>query len=145
MGRRSLALIVLFALSLTLFAPSAWAACITKNLSGTWYAYLNMTDSDGQTNFWVRGVIKLKSTGSVKLGTTFITDKGDKVKITGGKLSISSACVVIGRLNLKSVSSGQKFVCNINHAAMDRGKTVVSGVLKNPTFDEIGSFTLIKK
>ena len=137
MRRSTISGVATFA-GMLLVASSAWAACTQADLTGVWRLHVHGATSEG--SFWTRcGITIAATTGNVSGSCR--TDEGLNFNLTG-RLTITAAnglaCLVTG-----SVSSPQG-VNRIHDAAMDRGKTVVSGVGIDPDSERF-AFTAVKR
>ena len=135
---RTLRFIALAFVALLTFAAAAEAACATTDLNSTqWFAYIKFTGG------WSRCAVNIGASGSVAMGTTCSSFEDGAItnseSVTGGVLSISTACVVTGRIDTNE--SGRHTVV---HATLDRGKTVIIGVGKDANNDS-WHFSAVKK
>ena len=136
------ALTITLVLTLVLSSATAWSGCVTRNLKGTWHYFFLTTDTDGKTNRWANGLIKVRASGAIVSGTTLILNSDHKVSVTGGKLSISNNCLIKGNIKLQD---DHEHTATIKKAVMDKSnKTFMSGVSVDSDGD-YGLFTAIKK
>ena len=136
-------MIMLVALLTVVTATSSRAACALINLVGNWNFYtIGWDDADEGwfEPYWAYGPLTVTSTGAINTGTSIRTPEGEVISFTGGKLAISSACTVSGTIKL---GSGVGTI-TIKNAAMDSGKTVVTGVY-TITDGSKGLFNLLKR
>jgi hypothetical protein len=138
MRRSTIAGVATFGVAL-LVASSAWAACIQADLTGMWRVHVHGA-TPGEGSFWTRCAITIAATTGNVSGSCR-TDENVNFNLTG-RLTITiangPACLVTG-----SVSSPQG-VNRILDAAMDRGKTVISGVGIDPEAERF-AFTAVKR
>ena len=143
MQKKSCFMIMLVALLTVVTATSSWATCALTNLVGNWNFYSigwDNADGGGFEPYWVYGPFTVTSTGTLKTGTTVRDASGGVISLTGGKLAVSSACTVSGTIKL---GSGVGTI-TLKNAAMDSGKTVVTGVY-TVTDGSKGFFNLLKR
>ncbi len=118
------------------------AACLQQDLSGTWMLYVNTTDNDAS---WVKMKLVINSTGAVAASNTGVSsDPGHNFSLTGGKLTLSTACTGSGKLNI-SQSGKPPMSVTVTEFAMPgvAPKTVFSGVGKDDKLTPF-TFTAIK-
>lgn len=108
-----------------LMASSAWAACLQGDVAGRWRVYINGASEDG--GFWTWCSVTITSSGAVTGGTCRNSDGGSEA-VTGGRLNLTSpdACVLKG-----SLITSRTGTHTITDSALDRGKTVITGVGKD--------------
>jgi hypothetical protein len=124
MWRKALITGIALALGVIIFSTNSWAACVQADLKGTWRVY--SISADGSGAFWVYGTLVILSDGSLKLGTTFKTVEGDSFTVKGGKLKLSSACVITGSIKL---SGG--ITITVNSGALGKDKSYFTLVGKD--------------
>lgn len=115
------------------------------NLAGTWYIYITVTetaqDATTPTNYfvqragYVRGVINVNKNGVVTPATDSLYYYDFKagasiIDVTGGTLSLSKEGVVNGTINIID-SSATTDTITIEHSKMDRGKTIITGIVRD--------------
>ena len=132
---RRFAIAVPMLLAVLLTVTPAWAACALTDLTGSWFAYAVATTSAGA--FWERCTLRVEADGDLVAGTPCRFHDDSANSITGGHLNVSSSCVVTGTILTAQGSA------IIKHAALDRGKTVISGV--GAGSDLIFLFSAIKR
>lgn len=127
MRRSNVSAIATFVVVL-LMASSAWAACVQTDVVGIWRVYVNGASEDG--GFWTWCSITVNATGAVAAGGTCRNSDGEPRTVTGGHLTLTSAsaCVVKGNLVTSGVNTRTH---TISDSALDRGKTVITGVGKD--------------
>jgi hypothetical protein len=121
-----------------LFASSAWAACTQGQLAGKWRVHVHGATA-GAGSFWTRCAITIGSTGN--LSGSCRTDEGENFTLpSGGKLTVDNptACVMTGTVKTPHGNNA------IMDAAMDAGKTVISGVGIDPEGERF-AFTAVKR
>lgn len=137
MRRSTMAGIATFGVML-LVVPSAWAACTQAQLAGSWRVHVHgATAGDG--SFWTRCALTIGATGNVS--GSCLTDEGDGFNLTpGGRLTVvnTTACVITGTVRTPQGTN------LIRDAAMDSGKTVISGVGIDPEGERF-AFTGVKR
>jgi hypothetical protein len=94
---------------------------VQNDLKGRWYVYSSWID-DFAENCWSRALVVIKPDGTIKKSGRFTDCDGGESPITGGKLRVSSNCVVKGKIE---VDGGTAF---IDHAALQRDSLFISGV-----------------
>jgi hypothetical protein len=137
MNRSRISGVASFAIVL-LFASSAWAACTQANLAGQWRVHVHGATADAGA-YWARCAITIGSTGNVS-GSCLTDDNQSFTLPSGGKLTVTSptACVVTGTVKTPDGNNA------IRDAAMDAGKTVISGVGIDPGGERF-AFTGVKR
>jgi len=159
MKKLGLIIVSVFTLCMALGASHSWAACIQKDLSGTWYVYFNGISPDAPS--WGRGAISVDATGKIKPGAKIITrvllgnqsTQDLNFIVTGGNFTINSNCIVTGKINvhenlpplIPSVIFPEPLIFKVNHSAMDRGKTIIHGIWQGKNKLETGLVTIIRK
>jgi hypothetical protein len=136
-----LKLFALAVLAILTMTVAAEAVCEPTQLDNTiWYVYINFPGG------WSRCFVRIGADGDV-LSTAdtrcnaYEAGAGSNTEsITGGALSVSSGCVVTGFI--QTSATGRH---NITHAALDRGRTVLIGVGKDPASGEAWQFNGVRK
>ncbi len=139
MVRKSISLLILVCL-VFIYSPS-WAGCVKNNLQGTWYAFSVGGDDRGDHGI-SRGTIKIRSTGSVVSGTTFVNERCESSKVHSGTFKITTSCRITGHLTL--TGGGDRWTVDL-YGAMDSDKDTISGAYKERGARDCGTFTLIKQ
>ena len=138
MQKKTWTKIVLTAMLALTPATSSWAACSTADLAGNWNVYMAAWDHAGTGgNWWGYVPLTVKATGAVQSGSTLSLSDPGTTAITGGTLRISSKCTVTGTISSKNGT------LTIKNAAMDSGKTAISGVFQSPGQQD-GIFNMLK-
>ena len=121
-----------------LFASSAWAACTQAQLGGQWRVHVHGALA-GSGSYWTRCSVTIGPTGSVS-GSCVTDDNESFTMPSGGKLTVinTTACVVTGTVKTPAGNNV------IKDAAMDNGKTVISGVGIDPEGERF-AFTGVKR
>jgi hypothetical protein len=139
MAKRARLVGVMAAAWVLLMTSAASAACIQGNLTGTWRLYITGADDVGM--FWVRCQIVVLGGGGIKSGIVCRADDNEALTTTGGTLTLSSTCLITGAI---AVEGEESLTATIVQGALDRGKTVASGVGRITGGDTF-TFTMIKK
>jgi len=130
------------------------------NLSGTWYVYITVTETAQDSNIppnyyvaragYVRGVIKISKNGRVipAEDSLYYYDfkSGESIiDVTGGVLKIYKNGIVKGVIDITDSSDAADTI-TIEHSKMDKGKTVITGIVKD-TADSAsyGMFSAVKR
>lgn len=137
MRRSTISAVAAFGVAL-LVASSAWAACTQAQLAGSWRVHVHgATAGDG--SFWTRCALTIGATGNVT--GSCLPDEGPGFNIVpGGRLTVvnTTACVITGTVRTPQGTN------LIRDAAMDSGKTVISGVGIDPEGERF-AFTGVKR
>jgi hypothetical protein len=149
MKKLGLIIVSVFTLYMVLGASHSWAACIQKDLSGTWYVYFNGINPDAPS--WGRGAIRVDVTGNIKPGAKIFTfnllgnQKTQAVNfiVTGGNFKLNANCIATGNIKVKLGNIPLNF--KVIHSAMDRGKTIIHGIWQGSNKTDTGLMTIIRK
>src|SRR5687768_18567096 len=136
MRRSTISGVATFGVAL-LVASSAGAACTQAQLAGSWRVHVHgATAGDG--SFWTRCALTIGSTGNVS--GSCLPDEGPGFTLSGGRLTVvnTTACVITGTVRTPQGTN------LIRDAAMDSGKTVISGVGIDPEGERF-AFTGVKR
>ncbi len=137
MRRSTISAVAAFGVTL-LIASSAWAACTQADLTGMWRVHVHGA-TPGEGSFWTRCAITIAASGNVSGSCR--TDEGVNFNLpAGGRLLVvtPAACVVTGTVRTP------QGVNRILDAAIDSGKTVISGVGIDPAAERF-AFTGVKR
>jgi len=136
---KRITIVIATGLVMLLLTSTAWAACAQSDLTGTWLTYQSGTSSDdvGPFFYWKRCTVRLDSSGFVT-GGSCRDDIGDTFSLTTGRIRVTTGCVVTGTVGDPAGS------VVIDHGALDRGKTVFTGVLTD-SVNGIASVQGVKK
>lgn len=99
-------------------AISAHARCVQSALAGTWNIHVWMTSHESGDASWMYCTLTIKPDGTVGPGNC-MDDTGSKSRILGGKLTLSSACVITGFINSQG-GGGTADKQTINHGVLTR-------------------------
>ena len=138
MRRSTMSGVATFGVAL-LVASSAWAACTQADLTGMWRVHVHGATA-GEGSFWTRCAITIAATTGNVSGSCR-TDEGVNFTLpAGGRLTVvtPAACIVTGTVRTP------QGVNRILDAAIDSGKTVISGVGIDPTAERF-AFTGVKR
>jgi hypothetical protein len=112
MRRSILMAIVVLSFILNLLGAYSWAGCVQQDLQGTWDFY--SVGGDAASGWSGRGHLKLSSSGKVQSGG-FVTSWGGKFQFLGGKITVSSTCVIKG-----NIKASNDLTIMINHGTLGK-------------------------
>ncbi len=137
MWRKCLLIGVVWFCSVTLAVSPVLATCVEGDLQGFWHTYTWWTDL-GELG-WTRCNIIVKLDGSISRRTTCTDSDGLTGNITGGRLTVSPACVVKGNIRVEGL------VSKIDHATLNLTDGLISGVGHDEPGGENFAFSAVKK
>lgn len=145
------------------FADTGFAK---PNLSGSWYVYITVSEITKtvvttETTYvtkpgYVKGVVEIDKNGNVvssKSQLTYFDFQADPnegaLDITGGNMILAKNGTITGAIQ---IGNGAEYI-QIVDSKMDKGKTIISGIVKNiatavdsnETVATIGMFSAIKR
>ena len=97
MWRRVVVTGMAFSLTMILFSASAWAICVQEDLEGTWSARVSTRNSEEKQCFEAC-TIQIGPDGMIEKAGKYVTDDAESAEIVGGKLTITSGCVIEGMI-----------------------------------------------
>lgn len=115
------------------------------NLAGNWYIYITVTETAQDTatppNYfvqragYVRGVIQVNKSGIITPMNDALYYYDFKagestIDVTGGTLTVSKGGIVTGDIAILD-SSDTADTITIEHSKMDKGKTMITGIVRD--------------